>query len=78
MYKDSKHKIGGQPTETITIRRKRVREVTLNFIKTHKEDSQQVMGTIPMSERERGSMQGKDGTSEMESIAQATLAKDTK
>jgi len=31
----------------------RVWEVTLNFIKTHKEDGQQVMGTILMKERER-------------------------
>jgi len=29
-------------------------------------------------ERESGSMQGKDGTLEMESIAQAVMAKDTK
>jgi len=38
------------------------------------------MGSIPMREREResGSMQGKDGTLEMESIAQAAMAKDTK
>src|SRR5882724_6942963 len=30
----------------------KVWEVTLNFTKSHKEDGQQVMGTIPVSERE--------------------------
>jgi len=30
----------------------KVWEVTLNFTKSHEEDGQQVMGTIPVSERE--------------------------